>query len=200
MLPCVRFLFESGCGQLGAIVGDYELLFQFFRLWVSLTLLLCHKFRIIAAVEVDHAVEFVPLTTAQSRPWAGSISSLPSQVHSTAGSPSRVVNNAKIKLHRTAIRSPNTVAFVERFVQSIQQECLDHFIVFGHKHMDVLCSEFKEHYHLERPYQGLDNEQIVKPSKRKKPASIPSSIRLADVQCKERLGGLLSRYSLKSAA
>ena len=72
-----------------------------------------------------------------------------------------VFENAKIKLHRTAIRSPNTVAFVERFVQTIKQECLDHFIVFGHKHMDVLCREFMDNYHFERPHQGLGNETIV---------------------------------------
>ncbi|XZE18844.1 hypothetical protein SH449x_004151 [Pirellulaceae bacterium SH449] len=33
-----------------------------------------------------------------------------------------------MKPMRTAIRSPNTVALVERFVQTIKQECLDHFI------------------------------------------------------------------------
>ncbi len=36
-----------------------------------------------------------------------------------------VFANRKIKTQRTAIRSPNTVAFVERFVPSIKQECLD---------------------------------------------------------------------------
>ena len=64
--------------------------------------------------------------------------------------------SAKTKTHRTAIRSPNTVAFVERVVQTIQRECLDHFVVFGYPHMDVLCWEFKEHYHFERSHQGLD--------------------------------------------
>jgi transposase InsO family protein len=67
-----------------------------------------------------------------------------------------VFKKAKIKPHRTAIRSPNTVAFDERFVQTIKQECLDHFVVFGHKHMDFLCQEFKDHYCLERPHQGLE--------------------------------------------
>ena len=52
------------------------------------------------------------------------------------------------------IRSPNTVAFVERFVQTIQQECLDHFIVFGESHMDHLCREFVEHYHYRAVASG----------------------------------------------
>ena len=111
----------------------------------------------------------------------------------------KVFSNSKIKLHRTAIRSPNTVAFVERFVQTIQQECLDHFVVFGHKHMDVLCSEFKDHYHLERPHQGLENDTLIKPTAKgkqtSKKAKPPDTIRLSDIRCKERLGGLLKHYS-----
>jgi putative transposase len=73
------------------------------------------------------------------------------------------LRKAKIKTYRTAIRSPNTVALVERVVQSIKQECLDHFIVFGHKHMNVLCSQFRDHYHLERPHQGKDNGLLHQP-------------------------------------
>ena len=111
----------------------------------------------------------------------------------------KIFSDAKIKPHRTAIRSPNTVAFVERFVQTIKQECLDHFVVFGHKHMDVLCSEFKDHYHFERPHQGMENETLIKPTtkgerKSKKPKP-PDTIRLSDIRCNERLGGLLKSYS-----
>ena len=102
---------------------------------------------------------------------------------------------------RTALRSPNTVAFVERFVQTIQQECLDHFIVFGEAHMSLLCDEFREHYHHERPHQGLDNELIQKsrPKTRKKSGSSVDSIRLSDIRCQERLGGLLKSYSRRAA-
>ena len=107
--------------------------------------------------------------------------------------------NAKIKLHRTAIRSPNAVAFVERLVQTIKQECLDHFVVFGHMHTDVLYSEFKDHYHLERPRQRMDNETLIKPTTKgertSKKAKTPDTIRLSDIRWKERLGGLLKRYS-----
>ena len=112
-----------------------------------------------------------------------------------------VFTNRKIETRRTAIRSPNTVAFVERFVQTIKQECLDHFIVFGEKHMSLLCSEFREHYHLERPHQGLENElpTQVKPKKPDKQLNSADTIRLSDIRCKERLGGLLKSYSRKAA-
>ena len=33
--------------------------------------------------------------------------------------------------------------------------------------MDVLCSEFEKHYHLERPHQGLENNLIQKQRKKK---------------------------------
>ena len=73
-----------------------------------------------------------------------------------------------VDVKKSAPRSPNTVAFVERFIQTIQQECLDHFIVFGPKHMDYLCSEFVEHYHTERPHQGKENELLTGTGKAKR--------------------------------
>jgi putative transposase len=58
-------------------------------------------------------------------------------------------------------RSPNLNAYVERFIQSLQQECLDHFLVFGEKHFDYLVREYVEHHHTERPHQGLGNQLIT---------------------------------------
>lgn len=110
-----------------------------------------------------------------------------------------VFADQKIKTQRTALRSPNTVAYVERFVQTIKQECLDHFIVFGEAHMTLLCSEFREHYHQERPHQGLDNELLQKPSLEKRKQLEVETIRLSDIRREERLGGLLKSYSRRAA-
>ena len=102
---------------------------------------------------------------------------------------------------RTANRSPNTVAFVERFVQTIKKECINHFIVFGEKQMSLLCTEFSEHYQLGRPHQGLENERPTH-TRTKKSAKLPDpvgTIRGSDIRCKERLGGLLKSYSRKAA-
>ena len=107
------------------------------------------------------------------------------------------LENAGLDVRKTAHCSPNTAAFVERFIQSIQQECLDYFVVFGQRHMDYLCKEFIEHYHTERAHQGLDNE-VPKPisKKRKRQTDL---IPLADVGCRTRLGGLLKHYYRKAA-
>jgi hypothetical protein len=76
-----------------------------------------------------------------------------------------------VKVRKTAFRAPNTNAFVERFIQTIQQECLDHFVIFGTRHFDHLASEWLEHYHEERPHQAKENEVLVMPKgARKKPA------------------------------
>lgn len=102
-----------------------------------------------------------------------------------------------------AFRSPNTCAFVERFIQSLQQECLDHFVVFGHKHLDHLCSEYAAHYQEERPHQSLENSVLPHPKRKKKKQSTTKdgeTIRLSDIRCQERLGGLIKHYRLKKAA
>ncbi len=88
-----------------------------------------------------------------------------------------------------AMRAPNTNAYVERFIQSLQVECLDHFLVFGEKHLDYLVREYVEHYHTERPHQSLGNRPI---SGEPPPSG-------GNISCRTRLGGLLKDY-YRSAA
>jgi putative transposase len=61
--------------------------------------------------------------------------------------------------------------------------------------MDVLCQEFKDHYHLERPHHGLDNGLIVKSPGKNWRTRASDKIRLSSIRCEERLGGLLKSYS-----
>jgi putative transposase len=82
-------------------------------------------------------------------------------------------------------RSPNLNAYIERFIQSIQVECLDHFLVFGEQHFDYLVSEYVTHYHEERPHQGLGNQLLSGP---------PPPKGDGEIRCRTRLGGLLKHY------
>ena len=70
-----------------------------------------------------------------------------------------LLESADLEVKKAAHRSPNSVAFVERFIQTLQQECLDYFIVFGEQHMNHIVSEMVTHYHEERPHQSLDYVQ-----------------------------------------
>jgi putative transposase len=109
------------------------------------------------------------------------------------------LEEAGLRVQWTAYRSPNTCAFVERFIQTLGQECLDHFVVLGERHLNILVREFLEHYHLERPHQSLDNKTVVKKRYRRKTADEASTLLLGGVACKTRLGRLLKHYYRKAS-
>jgi putative transposase len=92
---------------------------------------------------------------------------------------------------RLAIRAPNTNAYVERFVQSVKQECLDHFALCGTEHVDHLVREYLAYYHAERPHQGKGNRPLTFDGR--------EPLDEGEVLCRERLGGLLKHY-FRSAA
>jgi putative transposase len=116
-----------------------------------------------------------------------------------------LLENVGLRVKQTAPRAPNTVAFVERFIQTLEQECLDYFFVFGEKHMNYLVSEMVSHYHEERPHQAKGNELLVSPAaapkkgNRKKSESPPDIVPLSEIHCRQRLGGLLKHYYRKAA-
>lgn len=56
-----------------------------------------------------------------------------------------VLKSAKREVKKAAHRSPNAVAFVERSIQTLQQERLGYFVVFGQVHMDHIVREFITH-------------------------------------------------------
>jgi putative transposase len=109
----------------------------------------------------------------------------------------------RIEVRKIAFRPPNTNAHVERFIQTIQQECLDHFVILGQRHFDYLVTEWLEHYHTERPHQARDNEVLapnkLSPKKRACSTASNEALSLADVRCEQRLGGLLKHYYRKAA-
>ena len=79
--------------------------------------------------------------------------------------------------------SPHLHCVVERFVRSIKSEVLNCMAVFGERHLEYVIHEYMEHYHTERPHQGIGNEIIEPPP--------PGE---GKIVCQERLGGLLKSY------
>lgn len=79
-------------------------------------------------------------------------------------------------------------AHVERFIQTVQDECLDRFIALGTRHLDYLIAEFLEHYNRERPHSAI---------KFRTPVGRPPPLRLAGhpgtVRC-GAAGGVLKHY------
>ena len=88
-------------------------------------------------------------------------------------------------------KSPNLNAYAERFVRSMKEECLSRVVPLGEGHLRLLVGEYVDHDHRERNHQGLDNQLLQRPSP---PVSLA-----ADVQRRERLGGLLNFYHREAA-
>ncbi len=88
-----------------------------------------------------------------------------------------------VKCVKTTVACPNMNPFVERFVRSIKHECLNKMLIFGERHLRYLVNEYMEHYHTERPHQGIGNN-IIEPQ--------PQGD--SEIICHERLGGLLKSY------
>ncbi|MEZ6073165.1 MAG: integrase core domain-containing protein [Pirellulales bacterium] len=113
------------------------------------------------------------------------------------------LKDAGVKVRKTAFRSPNTNAYVERFLQTLQQEALDHFIVFGQQHLDVIVGEFVQYYHEERPHQGMDNDLLTaadsQPAKGGDKKPLPDVVPVAAIACRQRFGGVLKHYYRQAA-
>ena len=85
--------------------------------------------------------------------------------------------------------------YAERFIQTLEHECLDHFIVLGRQHLDYLVEEFLVHYQTERPYQSVGNLPLIRAGPPIGAAQQPTN----EMECQVRLGGLLRHYSRRAA-
>jgi len=91
-------------------------------------------------------------------------------------------------------QSPNCNPHAERFVKTIRNECLDHFVIFGERHLRYLIKQFVEHYLTERFHQGIGS-RIIMP----KTISSNDDAMIGPIACRSRLGGLLNFYNRKAA-
>ncbi|MCC7390514.1 MAG: transposase [Phycisphaerales bacterium] len=93
---------------------------------------------------------------------------------------------------RIRVRAPRLNAYAERWVGSVKRECLDHFVCFGRKHLDHLVAEYLEHYHAERPHQGIGSRTPI-------PQGTGPPGPGGAVVCRERLRGVLRHYERAAA-
>ncbi len=102
-----------------------------------------------------------------------------------------LLESSAVKTVKLPVRSPDLSAYAERFVRSIQSECLAQIIPLGERHLRKAVKEYMEHYHFERNHQGLNNELI---EKRSDEPNMDGA-----VECQERLGGVLKYYDRRAA-
>ena len=107
-----------------------------------------------------------------------------------------IIESTGAEVKKVGPRAANMNAFIERWVQSIKHECLNHFIGFGVDHFDFLVSEWVDHYHTERPHQNMGNKPLAGDWPEEGTGDVPTD---ATIVCRTRLGGLLKHYERKAA-
>jgi len=96
-----------------------------------------------------------------------------------------------IEAVRLPPRPPNLNPRIERFMRSLKDECLHRLIFFGERPLRAAVVAFLAHYHVERNHQGLDN-RIIEPGEEVGRTA-------GQVECRERLGGILRYYHGEAA-
>ena len=95
-----------------------------------------------------------------------------------------ILRGSGVDVIRTPRQAPNCNAYAERFVLSIKSECRNGMMFFNDASLRRAVGEYLQHYHCERPHQGLGNETL----------RVAPRCATGEVQCTERLGGLLKHY------
>ncbi len=107
-----------------------------------------------------------------------------------SGGVDQVLADEGVLVKRLTPVSPNLNAYAERWAQSVQHECLNHFVILGLRHMTYLIREYTDYYNTLRPHQSKGNVPLTG-------TGPPPQRPLSDthqVGCEERLGGLLRHY------
>ena len=100
-----------------------------------------------------------------------------------------VFRTEDVRVIRTPIRAPRANAFAERFVRTVRQECLDHVLVHGRRHLDRVLKAYVAHYVGERPHRGLG---LAVPAGNRA-SQVRRSVR-TPVERRDVLGGLIHEY------
>jgi putative transposase len=57
-----------------------------------------------------------------------------------------VFTGADMRIIRTPIRAPRANAIAERFIGTLRRECLDHLLITGPRHLDIVLREYVQHF------------------------------------------------------
>jgi transposase InsO family protein len=69
---------------------------------------------------------------------------------------SAVAVGSGIKELQTPYRTPQANGICERFMGSLQRECLDHTLIHHGQHLQRVVNEYIVYFNQERPHQGID--------------------------------------------
>jgi transposase InsO family protein len=83
------------------------------------------------------------------------------------------------------VRAPNANAFMERWIRSAREECLDKLLIINEVHLRRAMREYVAFFNTARPHQGLDQQL---------PIPKTSDQSNGSVRCRNVLGGIIHDY------
>jgi transposase InsO family protein len=98
-----------------------------------------------------------------------------------------------VRVIKTPVQAPRANALAERFVGTVRRECLDHLLIFGHRHLEQVLAAHLVHYNGHRPHSALDQQAPLTLG------ATPNPVRGLDpmgLRRTEILGGLIHEYRL----
>lgn len=103
-----------------------------------------------------------------------------------------LIRSEGVRVIKTPLRAPRANAIAERWVRTVRNECLDHVLVFGRRHLEQLLRRYVAHFNAERPHRSLD---LAAPAGAPRSRGSPS----ADIGRRDVLGGLIHEYYAAAA-
>jgi transposase InsO family protein len=101
-----------------------------------------------------------------------------------------VFRSEGVKIIRTPVRAPNANAVAERWIRSAREECLDHILILGERHLQRVLREYVTFFNHRRPHQGLAQQCPLPRS----PAVTTGAVHRVDI-----LGGIIHDYERRAA-
>jgi transposase InsO family protein len=96
---------------------------------------------------------------------------------------------ADVEVLKIPVRAPRANAYAERWVGTVRRELLDRMLIFGHRHLKSVMTEYVDHYNAHRPHRSLGQAPPFGP------AQPPVALAGRRVVRRDRLGGLIGEYS-----
>jgi putative transposase len=94
--------------------------------------------------------------------------------------------NDGFTVQKLPFMSPNMNSYAESWVGTIKRKCLNHFIVFGERHLRYLIIEYVKHYNENRPHSAMNNMPLEETELNKRNAG--------KIKCQTKLGGIIKHY------